>query len=97
MAALAFLDDEALFDGSCVRFTGNDGGEKIVCGVTTTALKYGDPDLPHQGLVPAEAFQEAYRKLMMRIHDIARTKYQNREFEGDGPVRIMVHRQDLVP
>jgi hypothetical protein len=97
MAALAFLDDETLFDGNCVRFTGDDGGEKIVCGVTTAALIYSDPDLPHQGLVPAEAFQEAYRKLLMRIHDAARIKYQNREFEDSGPIRVMVHRQDLVP
>ncbi|MBL8905537.1 MAG: DUF1488 family protein [Rhizobiales bacterium] len=97
MGTLAFLDDDALFDGSCVRFTGTDGGETVVCGVTTAALQSGDPGLPHLGLVPAEAFLETYRKLMIRIHDIARMKYQNREFEGDGPIRIMVHRRDLVP
>jgi hypothetical protein len=97
MGALAFLDDDPLFDGTCVRFVGDDGGDTVVCGVTTTALKYGDPTLPHYGLVPAEAFISAYRKLMIQIHDAARVKYEKKVLEAEGPVLVMIHRQDLVP
>jgi hypothetical protein len=97
MASLAFLDDTPLFDGECVRFTGMDGTEPVLCGVTTYALQYCDPSLPHHGLLPAEAFIAAYRKLLIDIHQAARAKYQSRAFEPEGPVRILVHRKDIAP
>lgn len=97
MGELAFLDDQPLFDGNCVRFTGRDGGRDVLCGVTTYALIHCDEALPRHGLVPGEAFLAAYAKRMVDIHDAARRKYARKEFEAEGPVRIMVHRKDLDP
>ena len=97
MGTLSFLNDAPLFDGDCVRFIGVDGKENVACGVTASALKYCDSSLPHYGLVPAEAFLAAYEKLMVAIHQVARTKYENRKFETEGPIRVMVHREDIAP
>ena len=97
MGTLAFLDDRRLFDGDCVRFTGVDSGATIVCGVTTYALKCCDPNLPHYGLLPAEAFISAYEKRITDIHHVARTKYEKGEFEPEGPIQIMVHSKDIAP
>lgn len=97
MAQLAFLDDDKLFDGECIRFTGSDGSERVLCGVTTAALLARDENLQRHGLLPAEAFLEAYDRFMTEIHDAARRKYGQGEFENDHPVRIMVHRSDLCP
>jgi Protein of unknown function (DUF1488) len=97
MSTLSFLNDTPLFDGDCVRFIGVDGKENVVCGVTTFALKHCDPSLPHYGLLPAEAFIAAYEKLMVDIHHAARTKYENGKFETEGPVRVIVHREDIAP
>jgi Protein of unknown function (DUF1488) len=97
MVQLAFLGEERLFDGQCVRFTGFDGKKEVSCGVTIVALKECDPGLQRHGLVPAEAFLESYEKLMVTIHDAARRKYERSEFEPAGDIRIMVHRRDLSP
>ena len=97
MGTLSFPNDAPLFDGDCVGFTGVDGKENVACGVTTSALKYCDPSLPHYGLVPAEAFIAAYEKLFVDIHQVARTKYENGKFETEGPIRVMVHREDIAP
>jgi hypothetical protein len=97
MGTLSFLDEAPLFNGDCVRFIGIDGGERVVCGVTTYALKYCDPNLPHHGLLPAEVFISAFKKLMVDIQHVARAKYENGLFESEGPIRIMVHRKDIAP
>lgn len=97
MAQLAFIEDDQLFDGECVRFTGFDGQEHILCGVTTAALKFRDPGMQHYGLVPAESFLAAFDKFMIEIHAIARAKHERREFEAEGPLRIIVHKADLCP
>ena len=97
MSTLSFLNDAPLFDGDYVQFTGVDGRENVVCGVTTFALKHCDPSLPHYGLLPAEAFLAAYEKLMIDIHHAARIKYENGKLETEGPVRVMVHREDIAP
>ena len=97
MGTLAFLDDSPLFDGECVRFIGVDGEEQVVCGVTTYALKHCMPDLPHQGLLPAEAFISAFEKLAVDIHHAARGKYERGELESAGSIKIMVHRKDIAP
>jgi Protein of unknown function (DUF1488) len=97
VGTLSFLNDAPLFDGDCVRFIGVDGKENVVCGVTTFALKHCDASLPHYGLLPAEAFMAAYEKLKADIHQVARTKYGNGKFETEGPVRVLVHREDLAP
>jgi hypothetical protein len=97
VGTLSFLDDAPLFDGDCVRFIGVDGKENVVCGVTTYALKHCDSSLPHYGLLPAETFIAAYEKLMVDIHQVARTKYENGKFETEGPIRVMVHREDIAP
>jgi hypothetical protein len=46
------------------RFWRRSSGERVVCGVTTYALKYCDPNLPHHGLLPAKVFISAFKKLM---------------------------------
>jgi len=97
VGTLSFPNDAPLFDGDCVHFTGVDGKENVACGVTTYALKLCDPSLPHYGLVPAEAFLAAYEKLKADIHELAASKYQNGKFETEGPVRVMVHREDIAP
>jgi hypothetical protein len=97
MAELAFLDDDKLFDGECVRFTGTDGEAKVLCGVTTAALQARDAALPHYGLIPAEAFLESYERYMTEIHTAARVKYGRGQFETDRPVRVLVDRSDLCP
>ncbi len=56
MAQLAFLDDDKLFDGECIRFTGSDWPEKVLCGVTTAALISRDESLQRHGLLPAKTF-----------------------------------------
>jgi hypothetical protein len=96
MGSLAFVDDTPHFDGTCVRFAGVDGANSVLCGVTTFALQYCDPELPRHGLLPAESFLAAYSKLMINIHQAARAKYENGEFEPEGPVRVMVHRKDIA-
>jgi len=97
MAQLAFVENDKLFDGECVRFTGMDGPMQVLCGVTTAALQARDDRLPRHGLVPAEAFLAAYDRFMTEIHEIARAKYGRGEFEKEYAVRVMVHRQDLCP
>ena len=97
MSQLAFLNEDRLFDGLCVRFKGFDGKDEVTCGVTITALKEYDPGLQRHGLVPAEAFLASFEKLTLAIHDAARCKYERGEFESEGSVRVMVHRRDLSP
>jgi hypothetical protein len=97
MGQLAFVDDDRLFDGECIRFRGVDGGRQVACGVTIVALKECDPALQRHGLVPAESFLASYEKLIIPIHDAARRKYSLGAFETGGPVEIMVHRRDLAP
>ena len=97
MGQLAFLDEDKLFDGQCIRFKGIDAGEEVLCGVTIFALQHCDPDLPKHGLVSAEAFLAAFDKLLTQIHHAARNKHAKGLHESDGPVKIMVHRQDLAP
>jgi hypothetical protein len=94
MSELAFLDDERLFDGECVRFHGHDGKRQVVCGVTIYALKRHAPHLPSEGLLPAEAFLETYDRLAPHIHTIARRKHAEGTFEGEGEVEVMVHAND---
>ena len=95
MAQLVFSDDERLFDGQCVRFKGNVGGNDVQCGVTVYALKHHCPDLPVDGLLPGELFLEAYDRLASDIHHAARRKYEAGEFETGSPVMIMVHDHDF--
>ncbi len=97
MGQLAFPDDDRRFDGECIRFLGRDGTTEIQCGVTLYALQHCDPDLPKHGLVSAESFLAAYDKLMTAIHHAAREKHARGLHESEGPVKIMVHRQDLAP
>jgi len=97
MGQLAFVDDNRLFDGECVRFKGWDGAEEVQCGVTTFALQHCDPDLPKHGLISAESFLAAFDKLLTDIHHAARRKHAAGLYEAQGPIRIMVHRQDLAP
>ncbi len=87
------MNEERLFDGQCVRFTGFDGKNEV----TIAALKECDPALQRHGLVPAEAFFASFEKLAIVIHDTARRKYGRGEFETEGDVRIMAHRRDLSP
>ncbi|MFN4143698.1 DUF1488 family protein [Aestuariivirga sp.] len=97
MAQLAFLDDDRHFDGECVRFRGRDGREEVVCGVTLYALQHCDPELPKHGLVSSDAFLAAFDRLLTLIHQAAREKHARGLRETEGPVQIMVHRQDLAP
>lgn len=97
MGHLAFVHDDKLFDGECVRFRGMDGDAEVLCGVTAYALQDCDPALPKHGLIGAEAFLEAFDRLLIDIHQVARAKYQRGEFEPDSPVKIMIHRHDLSP
>jgi hypothetical protein len=97
MGQLAFLEEDNLFDGRCVRFTGRDGTNEVTCGVTINALKECDSALQRHGLVPAEAFLASFEKLMIAIHDSARRKYDRGEFESEGAVRIMVHHLEPSP
>lgn len=97
MGQLAFLNEDKLFDGQSVRFTGFDDKEEITCGVTIAALKASDPALQRHGLIPAEAFLASFERFLLAIHDAARCKYQRCEFEPDGDLRILVHRHDLCP
>lgn len=95
MGKLLFSSDPPFFDGDCVRFIGVDDDKNIVCGVTTYALKHCDPNLPHYGLLPAEAFMAAFEKYLAAIQDAARIKYENGKFEPAGSIRVMVHREDI--
>ena len=97
MGQLAFVDEDKLFDGQCIRFTGFDGKDEVICGVTIAALKACDPGLQRHGLVPAEAFLASFEGLLVAIHDAARRKYDRAEFESEGDVRVVVHRRDLSP
>ena len=97
MGQLAFLDDDKLFDGACIRFRGRDGNEEVMCGVTLYALQHMDADLPKHGLVSSDAFLAAFDKLLTSIHHAARQKHSRGLRETQGPIRIMVHRQDLSP
>ena len=97
MGQLAFLDDDRLFDGECIRFRGRDGDEEVMCAVTLYALQHMDPELPKHGLVSSEAFLSAFEKLLTTIHHAARQKHSRGLIEAQGPIRIMVHRQDLSP
>lgn len=95
MKQLAFVDDDKLFDGECIRFCGYAGSEKVTCGVTLYALQHCDGDLPKHGLVSSEAFLASFEKLQTAIHHAARQKYLRGQVESDGPVNILIHRQDL--
>jgi hypothetical protein len=95
MAELAFISDDKLFDGECVRFTGQDGAEEVLCGVTTAALLARDQSLPRHGLLPAEAFLAAFDRFMTEIHAAARDKHKRGAVETNHAVRILVHRADL--
>ena len=97
MSQLAFPDDDRLFDGECIRFSGREGNEEIVCGVTLYALQHCDPALPKHGLIASEAFMAAFDRLLTAIHQAAREKHARGQFEAEGPVRILVHRQDMSP
>ena len=97
MAQLAFIEEDRLFDGEVIRFKGKDGEDEILCGVTLYALQHCDPDLPKHGLVSSEAFLASFDKLMTDIHHAARTKHEKGLHETEGPLKIMVHRQDLAP
>lgn len=94
MGTLAFTDDFRLFDGQCVRFRGYDGSRQVECGVTCYALKHRMPDLPTEGLLPAEMFLEAYDRLMTDVHAAARRKYAAGALEPGGEVAIMIHARD---
>ncbi len=94
MAQLVFSSDDRLFDGKCVRFVGRDGHREVLCGVTVYALKHRHPDLPVEGLLPAELFLAAYERFVIDIHDIARTKYAKGKLEPDGDIEVMVHDED---
>lgn len=96
MGQLAFTSDDRLFDGECVRFTGHDGKQTVLCGVTVYALKHRHPDLPMEGLLPGELFLDAYDLYAIEIHDIARHKYAEGLTEPEGPVQIMVHDHDWM-
>lgn len=95
MSELAFTNEDKLFDGQYIRFTGFDGKDEVMCGVTIAALMACDPSLQRHGLVPAETFLASFDGLLIRIHDAARRKYNRGEFESEGDVRIVVHRRDL--
>lgn len=95
MQALAFLDDSRHFDGGCVRFYGHDGERRVVCGITTAALKEHDEYLPRHGLLPAELFLEAFDRHQIAIHDAARRKYACGDCEAEGDVLVLLHRRDL--
>jgi hypothetical protein len=97
MGQLAFLDEDRLFDGECIRFKGMDGDQIVTCGVTLFALQHCDPDLPKHGLVSSESFLAAFDRLLTAIHHAARIKHSQGRREAEGPVQIMVHRQDLSP
>ena len=95
MHALASLEDFRHFDGGCVRFFGHDGEQRVLCGITTAALKEHDRHLPRHGLLPAELFLEAFDRHQVAIHDAARRKYAGGECEPDGDVLVLLHRRDL--
>jgi hypothetical protein len=97
MGQLAFLDEDRLFDGECVRFRGRDGENDVMCGVTLYALQHCDHHLPKHGLISSEAFLAAFDRLLTVIHHAAREKHARGLHETEGPVKIMVHRQDLSP
>jgi hypothetical protein len=97
MAELAFLDEFRLFDGNCVRFHGHEGHHQVLCGVTVEALKRCDPDLPRNGLVPAEEFLKAFERHLVDIHDTARAKYARGQFESGGDIQVLIRRHDLLP
>ncbi len=97
MRQLQFLDEGRHFDGECIRFKGHDGQEEVLCGVTLFALQHCDPDLPTHGLISSDAFLAAFDRLLTQIHHAAREKHARGLLETAGPVRIMVHRQDIAP
>jgi hypothetical protein len=95
MKQLAFIDDDKLFDREYIRFWGYDGNEKVTCAVTLYALQYCDRDLPTHGLVSSDAFLASFEKLQTAIHYAAREKYKLDLVEPDGPIKVLIHRQDL--
>ena len=97
MGQLAFLDEDRLFDGECIRFKGRDGDDEVMCGVTLYALQHCDPHVPKHGLVGSDVFLDAFDRLLTEIHHAARDKHARGLRETEGPVQIMVHRQDLAP
>ena len=62
MGQLAFVDEDRLFDGHCIRFKGIDRDQEVTCGITIAALKECDRDLPRHGLIPAEVFLHSFEK-----------------------------------
>lgn len=97
MGRLKFDDDFRLFDRDCVRFRGWDGEEEVLCGVTDYALQHCDPHLPKHGLISSDEFLAAFERLLDDIQHAARKKHAAGLFEKEGPIMIMVHRQDLAP
>lgn len=95
MALLKFSDEPAHFDGQCVRFRATTDSREITCGVTIYALKHRCSQLPLEGLLPAEAFLQAYADGLEEIREIATVKFQKRSYEPDGEVEIMVHDRDF--
>ncbi len=95
MSTLQFPVEPAHFDGECVRFRAVAGQRDITCGVTIYALKHRCSHLPLEGLLPAEAFLQAYSDGQSEIHKIARAKFDVRSYEPEGDVEIMVHDQDF--
>lgn len=95
METLSFPHDHGHFDGKCVRFTALCAQRTVACGVTIYALKHRCSHLPLEGLLPAEAFLDAYRSGLHEIHKIANAKFQSRAYEPDGDVEIMVHDHDF--
>jgi hypothetical protein len=95
MKQLAFVDDDKLFDGEYVRFWGYDGSEKVTCAVTLYALQYCDVALPKHGLISSDDFIASFERLQTAIHHAAREKYKLNLIEPGGPIKVLVHRQDL--
>ena len=95
MTKLEFSDSAGRFDGKCVRFEAHDGSKPVSCGVTVYALKHHCSHLPTEGLLPAEAFLEAYNDYLSVIRMVANEKYGRGSFEPGSEVDIMVHDLDF--
>ena len=95
MRKLTFHSGPGHFDGKCVRFAARDGDRAVSCGVTVYALKHHCAHLPTEGLLPAEAFLDAYKTAVAEIHHVAARKYLDGSFEPDSDVDIMVHDHDF--
>ncbi len=95
MIKLEFPVSAGRFDGKCVRFEARDGSKLVSCGVTIYALKHHCSHLPTEGLLPAEAFLEAYNDYLSVIRMVANEKYALGRFEPRSDVDIMVHDQDF--